>query len=83
LLRPEQLTLYIDDRAGAVRATVIELRYHGHDGLAYLRLEHPDRETVLARVPGELVLAAGQSVWVEVSGSGRAWPSAPPDNLEA
>jgi iron(III) transport system ATP-binding protein len=74
LLRPEQLTLHFQARTGGARATVIELRYHGHEGLACLRLGHPAQETVLARVPGELVLAPGQEVWVEVTGLGRAWP---------
>jgi iron(III) transport system ATP-binding protein len=74
LLRPEQLTLHLEATATAVPATVIELRYHGHEGMALLRLHHPDREGVLARVPGELVLTQGQDVWVQASGPGRAWP---------
>ncbi|HTB49518.1 MAG TPA: ABC transporter ATP-binding protein [Solirubrobacteraceae bacterium] len=73
LLRPEQLTLCLQATDGATRATVLGLRYHGHDGLAHVVLDHPDRETVLARVPGELVLEQGQDVWVQASGPGRAW----------
>lgn len=75
LLRPEQLTLHLQPTAETVGATVIELRYHGHEGLAQLRLHHPDGETVLARVPGELVLAQGQEVWVQACGPARAWPT--------
>jgi iron(III) transport system ATP-binding protein len=73
LLRPEQLTLHLQPTAGAARATVIDLRYHGHDGIAHVVLDHPDGETVLARVPGELVLEQGQIVWVGASGPARAW----------
>ena len=73
LLRPEQLTLHLQATAEATRATVLELRYRGHDGLAHVVLEHPDRETVLARVSGELVLERGQEVWVQASGPAHAW----------
>lgn len=75
LLRPEQLTLHLQVTADATRATVLELRYHGHDGLAHLVLNHPNRETVLARVSGELVLEQGQEVWVQASGPAHAWTS--------
>jgi iron(III) transport system ATP-binding protein len=73
LLRPEQLALHLTPTAEAVGATVIELRYHGHEALAQLRLRHPDAETLLARVPGELVLAHGQDVWVQTVGPAHAW----------
>jgi iron(III) transport system ATP-binding protein len=78
LLRPEQLTLHLQVTAEAIRATVLELRYHGHDGLAHVVLDHPDRETVLARVSGELVLEPGQEVWVQASGPAHAWASQQP-----
>ena len=73
LLRPEQLTLHLQVTAEATRATVLELRYHGHDGLAHVLLSHPNHETVLARVSGELVLEQGQEVWVQASGPAHAW----------
>jgi iron(III) transport system ATP-binding protein len=73
LLRPEQLTLHLQVTAKATRATVLELRYHGHDGLAHVALENLERETVLVRVPGEIVLEQGQEVWVQASGLAHAW----------
>lgn len=73
LLRPEQLALDLQATDGAVRATVIELRYHGYDGLAHLRVDHRGAETMLVRVPGDLVLRPGQEVWVRATGAGRAW----------
>jgi iron(III) transport system ATP-binding protein len=74
LLRPEQLRLHLQASNGAAPATVIEHHYHGHDAVARIRLEHSDRETLLARVPGEVILASGQRVWVEVNGPGLLWP---------
>jgi iron(III) transport system ATP-binding protein len=73
LLRPEQLALSLHARDGASAATVVEVRYHGHDALAHIRLDHHAHETLLARVSGDLALAPGQAVWVEVLGPGRAW----------
>jgi iron(III) transport system ATP-binding protein len=73
LLRPEQLTLHWQPDGDAVQASVIETRYHGHEGIVYLRLHHSAQETVLARVPGELVLAIGEDVWVSASGPAQAW----------
>jgi iron(III) transport system ATP-binding protein len=75
LLRPEQLTLHLRPDGKAVQASVIEMRYHGHEGIAQLRLHRSTQETVLARVPGELVLAPGQEVWVSACGPAHAWPS--------
>ena len=75
LLRPEQLTLHPQPEGETVQASVIEMRYHGHEGIAQLRLRRSDQEIVLARVPGELVLAPGQDVWVSASGPAQAWPS--------
>jgi iron(III) transport system ATP-binding protein len=74
LLRPEQIALHLQGADGTARATVLELHYHGHDALARVRLDHPDRETLLVRVSGDLVLTVGQAVWVEAIGPGRAWP---------
>ncbi len=73
LLRPEQLKLHLVATEGAARAIVLELRYHGHDGLAQLRLDHPDAETMLVRVSGDLVVVPGQEVWVQANGLGRVW----------
>ncbi len=73
LLRPEQLTLHLQAAGEMVGASVVELRFHGHDGLAQLSLNHPDRETVLVRVPGDLVLTQGQNVWVQTNGLAHAW----------
>jgi iron(III) transport system ATP-binding protein len=74
LLRPEQLTLHPQPQGAAVRATLIEMRYHGHEAIAQLRLSDDAAETVLARVSGELVLAPGRDVWVSAQGPAQAWP---------
>lgn len=74
LLRPEQLVLHLQARANTVRATVVDSQYHGHDTLVRLALDDPDCHLLLARVSGDLALTPEQPVWVEVRGSGRAWP---------
>jgi iron(III) transport system ATP-binding protein len=74
LLRPEQLILRVHACEHATRAAVIEVQYHGHDALAYIRLTDDDGDTLLARIPGHLELEPGQEVWVEVVGPGRVWP---------
>jgi iron(III) transport system ATP-binding protein len=74
LLRPEQLVIALRTSGQASRAAVIEIQYHGHDALAHVRLSDHAGEALLARVPGDLELEAGQEVWVEVVGPGRTWP---------
>jgi iron(III) transport system ATP-binding protein len=73
LLRPEQVMVQSHDGGCAVAASVIELRYRGHEGLVELLLEHPGAGTVLARVSGETLLTPGERVWVHASGPGLAW----------
>ncbi len=71
LLRPEQLALHLEMRNAAVGAVVVDAQFHGHDTLVDVMIEDPHRQALLARVPGDLVLAPGQQVWVEVQGLGR------------
>jgi len=70
LLRPEQLILHLDVRDGAVRATVKDSQYHGHDMLVDVVV---GQQALLARVAGDLQLTPGQPVWIEVRGAGRMW----------
>jgi iron(III) transport system ATP-binding protein len=84
LLRPEQLLLHVEARPGAVRATVDEVQFHGHEALVRITLGEggptgggPDGGChLVARARGDLVLAPGQDVWVEVLGRGKVWTSA-------
>jgi hypothetical protein len=78
MLRPEQLRVHLSHTEALAVATVIEVRYHGHDALAELRLDDAPDTHVLVLTPGELELARGQAVWVEVIGAVRAWAGAPP-----
>jgi iron(III) transport system ATP-binding protein len=73
MLRPEQLRVHLSQRESLAVATVIEVRYHGHDALAELRLDAAVDTCLLAHIPGALELAPGQTVWVEVIGAARAW----------
>ena len=73
LLRPEQLLLHVEPQDGAVKATVVEMQYHGHDALVRIAVAAPGHPTFSARVPGDLALSLEQSVWVTLRGSGRVW----------
>jgi iron(III) transport system ATP-binding protein len=74
LLRPEQLVLHLEAREHTVSATVVDSQYHGHDTVVRVALDHPECHLLVARVSGDLALTPEQRVWVEVRGSGRAWP---------
>jgi iron(III) transport system ATP-binding protein len=75
LLRPEQLVIRLGATEQATPAAVVEVQYQGHDSLARVRLSEREEQDLLARIPGELELEAGQRVWIEVIGVGRAWPN--------
>jgi iron(III) transport system ATP-binding protein len=81
MLRPEQLELKLvaDGTNADTAAQVLEVQYLGHDALAHLRVDGDGDvgggRVLLARIPGELTLEPGQSVWIAVSGPGRAWPA--------
>jgi iron(III) transport system ATP-binding protein len=77
LLRPEQLVLHATPHPDSTGGTVDEVQFHGHDALVLLSLDsermvEPARQ-LLARAPGDLPLAPGQSVWIEVLGYGKLW----------
>ena len=72
LLRPEQLSVALEPDAGAVPAVVREVYFQGHEALAYLQLDDPRAEILLARVPGTLAVLEGERVWVSVRGPGLA-----------
>ena len=73
LLRPEQLVVHVEQGHDTVGAVVVDAQFHGHDTLVDLVVADADHQALLARVPGTLVLSAGQSVWVGVEGRGRVW----------
>ena len=74
LIRPEQLVLHRYAIEQAPSAIVLEVQYHGHDALASVQLAR-DGHALVARVPGELDLSPGDTVWIEVKGAGRVWSS--------
>ena len=63
----------MEQEEGRVKATVVEIQYHGHDALVRIAVESPGTPGFLARVPGDLALSQGQSVWVTLRGHGRVW----------
>jgi iron(III) transport system ATP-binding protein len=76
LIRPEQLVLHRREIERTVRAIVVEFQYHGHDALARVHLVGNGNHALLARVSGELDLAPGDTVWIEVVGVSKLWPDA-------
>jgi iron(III) transport system ATP-binding protein len=77
LLRPEQLETHLEPVPGAVPATLTELQYHGHDALGFVTPEGSE-DSLTVRVPGDFQAALGQTVWIEVTGTGRAWSEKAP-----
>ncbi|HEX3690551.1 MAG TPA: ABC transporter ATP-binding protein [Solirubrobacteraceae bacterium] len=75
MLRPEQLAITLVAGDGHTAARVLEVQYLGHDALAHVRVDDASAPVLLARIPGELGLTAGQAVWIEVTSPGRAWPA--------
>jgi len=73
LLRPEQLVLHVEPEDGRVKAMVVEMQYHGHDALVRVAIDAQGVPAFSARVPGDLALSQGQSVWVTLRGPGRVW----------
>jgi iron(III) transport system ATP-binding protein len=75
MLRPEQI--FIAEGAGdGVRGLVTSTSFFGHDALAKVRLEGPERIEVLARAIGNQPPEAGRSVALRVEGSGLAFAEA-------
>jgi iron(III) transport system ATP-binding protein len=73
LLRPEQLVLHAEPAEGRVQATVVEMQYHGHDALVRIGVDAPGYPAFSARIPGDVALSQGQSIWVTLRGPGRVW----------
>ncbi len=78
MLRPEQLQIKLEAGDADTAARVLEVQYLGHDALARLRVDEAAAPVLLARIPGELRLEPGQTVWIEVTSAGRAWPATAP-----
>ena len=73
LLRPENLQLSDTSQAeGSSPATVIQVRYHGHDTLVDL-VSHPGDLALTARVTTAAALQPGQHVWVTITGTPHVW----------
>ena len=72
LLRPENLQLGSRQTGGSCPATVIQVRYHGHDTLVDL-VSHPGDLALTARVTTQSALEPGQHVWVTITGTPHVW----------
>jgi iron(III) transport system ATP-binding protein len=88
LIRPEQIRIAPDDgtdleSAGAITATVIEHVYYGADTLVRLSLRSPSGTIVTARVSGQEVPSAGQSIELTVVGVVVVFPARAPNGANA
>jgi iron(III) transport system ATP-binding protein len=72
LLRPENLRLSTDPEAGGSPATVLQVRYHGHDTLVDLRYSTEDL-ALTARIAGQDAPQPGQHVWITATGTPHIW----------
>ncbi len=76
MLRPEQIVVAEDGSTGGVRGLITSTSFFGHDAVARIRLDGPERIEVLARAVGQQLPEPGRSVRVGVEGSGVAFAGA-------
>jgi iron(III) transport system ATP-binding protein len=69
VVRPEQIIVHETPERGAMPAIVDRFEFYGHDAVAHVTLQDPERTRVTARMAGSRTLIAAQPVWVAVSGS--------------
>jgi iron(III) transport system ATP-binding protein len=67
LLRPEQLRLTDEDSAGAVRGTVTDVSYYGHDAMVTVAVDGHDAPIGI-RVAGPVRVRPGEETGVRVEG---------------
>lgn len=73
LLRPEQLRLTDADSEGAVKGTVTDIHYYGHDAMVTVAVEGHD-VPVAIRVAGPVPVALGEETGVRVAGEAGLHP---------
>ncbi len=77
MLRPEQIYIHENGDGGdseAVRGTVGATSFYGHDAVAQVTIEGPQRLEIQARALGHHLPAAGCTVSVGVDGSALTFP---------
>jgi iron(III) transport system ATP-binding protein len=72
LLRPENLRLSTTPETGGGAATVIQVRYHGHDTLVDLA-SHDGDLALTARITARAIPQPGQHVWITTTGTPHIW----------
>jgi iron(III) transport system ATP-binding protein len=74
MVRPEQLEVSPQPGDGRTAATVVRLRYHGHDTLIDLAARDGREPEFVARVTGNTTLTPGQPVWLSTLSAPHLWP---------
>jgi iron(III) transport system ATP-binding protein len=85
LVRPEQLRVVAGSGSGpgergerrGVAARVVEVDFHGHDAVVRVVVDAGAASPLIARVAGEVSLAAGAPVTLTVDGPVHCWPRPP------
>jgi iron(III) transport system ATP-binding protein len=72
LLRPENLRLSDTPETEGTPATVIQVRYHGHDTLVDLA-SHAEDLALTARITAHPTHQPGQHVWITTTGNPHIW----------
>jgi iron(III) transport system ATP-binding protein len=73
LIRPEHIVISTEADATQVAATIVRVRYHGHDTLIDLTGDTPDQPAFIARIAGETTLRASQRVWLTTTSAPHIW----------
>jgi iron(III) transport system ATP-binding protein len=73
LLRPEQLRLTAPDSGGAVRGTVTDVRYYGHDAMVTVAVEGHDTPVDI-RITGPVPVRPGEETGIRVTGEAALHP---------
>jgi iron(III) transport system ATP-binding protein len=73
LIRPEHILISTAADPTQVAATIVRVRYHGHDTLIDLTGDSPDRPAFIARIAGESTLRASQRVWLTTTSTPHIW----------
>ena len=77
MVRPEQIRLESQTKAGAIQAQVVAVTYYGRDASIIVSLDAGAKQ-VTTRVAGHMAPQPGTQVWLSVEGGVMAYPRSPP-----
>jgi len=81
MLRPEHLAVSARPTEDAAEAVVVAVSYEGPTSEVRLRIHDEPATELVAEVPGQDEIRAGQHVWVSATHLGVTWPERPADPM--